>query len=145
MQSISMTFRILWQDGSNPGHNGSSTVKAKNGLVIQEWKIAFNSLMDCKCGPNPLLQEDRNRLSAEFITLCMNVDDITEKNKSQGTKPRQNTTQMYLVQTFYWRSYVSALQTCECFALKFLNEAVVEVGVASLNETSTERRSLSTN
>ena len=65
------------------------------------------------------------------------------RKKSQDTKSRQNTAQIYLVQTFDWRSHVSALKTCECFALKFLNEAFIGVEVASLNETSKERWSLS--
>ena len=34
----------------------------KNGLVIQERKVAFDRLIDCKSGPDPLLQEDRNIL-----------------------------------------------------------------------------------
>ena len=36
--------------------------------------------------PNPLLQEDRNRLSAEFVTLCLNVGDVTEK-KAKAQNP----------------------------------------------------------
>ena len=38
-------------------------------------------------GPIPLRQEVGNRLSAEFVTLCRNGDDVTKKLKAKAQNP----------------------------------------------------------
>ena len=43
--------------------------------------------MDCKSGPDTLLQEYRKRLSAEYITLCLNADEVTKQLKAKAQKP----------------------------------------------------------
>ena len=64
--------------------NCNNAFNFQNGLVIQERKVSFDNLMDCKCGPNPLLSEERKRLASEFITLCLNAEQITTKLKAQN-------------------------------------------------------------
>ena len=119
----------------------------KNGLVIQERKVAFDRLMDCKSGPDPLLQEYRKRLSAEYITLCLNADEVTKQLKAKAQKPDDICHKDIWYKLLTDETIYRHCKLVNGFALKFLNrslnEAVVEVEVASLNETSTERRSLS--
>ena len=42
--------------------NCNNAFNFQNGLVIQERKVSFDNLMDCKCGPNPLLPEGKDYL-----------------------------------------------------------------------------------
>ena len=120
----------------------------KNGLVIQERKAAVDSLMDCKSGPDPLLEEYRKRLSSEYITMCLNADEVTKQLKAKAQKPDDICHKDIWYKLLTDETIYRHCKLVNGFALKFLNrslnEAVVEVEVASLNETSTERRPLST-
>ena len=91
-------------------------------------------------------QEDRNRLSAEFVTLCLNADEVTKQLKAKAQKPDK------ILHKDIWYKLLTdeaMYRHCKCvngFALTFLNrllnEALVEVEVASPNESTTERRPL---
>ena len=104
--------------------------------------------MDCKSGPDTLLQEYRTRLSAEYITLCLNADEVTKQLKAKAQKPDDICHKDIWYKLLTDETIYRHCKLVNGFALKFLNrslnEAVVEVEVASLNETSTERRPLST-
>ena len=103
---------------------------------------------DCKSGPDPLLEEYRKRLSSEYITLCLNADEVTKQLKAKAQKPDDICHKDIWYKLLTDETIYRHCKLVNGFALKFLNrslnEAVVEVKVASLNETSTERRPLST-
>ena len=125
--------------------NCNNAFNFQNGLVIQERKVSFENHMDCKCGPNPLLEEERNRLYSEFVTLCLNAEQITTKLKAQNPdNPIIHKDVWYELLTN--ENMNKHCKNVNAFALTFLNrsfnEAVVEVEVANLNDTSTERRPL---
>ena len=107
--------------------------------------MSFDNLMGCKCGPNPLLPEERKILASEFITLCLNAEQITTKLKAQNpNNPIFHKDVWYELLTN--ENMYKNCKNVNAFALKLLNrslnEAVVEVDVASLNATYTERRPL---
>ena len=99
--------------------------------------------MDCKRDPDPLLQEDRKRLSAEFVTLCLNADEVIKQLKAKVQKPDKILHKDIWYKLLTDEAIYRHRKTVNGFVLKCLNrslnEAVVEVEVASLNELSTER------
>ena len=101
----------------------------------QERKEAFQKLMECQAGPNPLLTEEKKRLSAEYVTLRINAQTVTSKLMGSGESEKK------VSQNDVWYELLTNF-----FALKFLNlsfnEAVVEVEVSNLKQQSTESRSL---
>ena len=100
--------------------------------------------MDCQAGPSPLLTEEKNRLSAEYITLCINDETIASKLKTESGKNASQNDVWYALLTH--EDYYKNCKKVNAFALKFLNrsfnESVVEVEVSNLKQTSTENRSL---
>ena len=100
--------------------------------------------MDCQAGPSPLLTEEKNRLSAEYITLCINAETIASKLKTESGKNASQNDVWYALLTH--EDYYKNCKKVNAFALKFLNrsfnESVVEVEVSNLKQTSTESRSL---
>ena len=42
----------------------------------KERETAFGDLLDCPFRPTPLSSEEKDRLSAEFITMCLNASTI---------------------------------------------------------------------
>ena len=104
--------------------------------------------MECQAGPNPLLTEEKKRLSAEYVTLRINAQTVTSKLMGSGESEKK------VSQNDVWYELLTNpdMYGLDCkqvnfFALKFLNrsfnEAVVEVEVSNLKQQSTESRSLS--
>ena len=118
-----------------------------NDLEQQERKEAFQKLMECQAGPNPLLTEEKKRLSAEYVTLCINAETVTSKLMVSSGESEKKVSQ----NDVWYELLTNPEMYMDCkkvnfFALKFLNrsfnEAVVEVEVSNLKQQSTESRSL---
>ena len=60
-----------------------------NDLEQQERKEAFQKLMECQAGPNPLLTEEKKRLSAEYVTLRINAQTVTSKLMGSGESEKK--------------------------------------------------------
>ena len=103
--------------------------------------------MECQAGPNPLLTEEKKRLSAEYVTLCINAETVTSKLMVSSGESEKKVSQ----NDVWYELLTNPDMYMDCkkvnfFALKFLNlsfnEAVVEVEVPNLKQQSTESRSL---
>ena len=58
-----------------------------NGLVLSERTSSLVTLMSLPSGPNPLLEDEKARLSAEFVTLFLNADHTaSEYEEKHGKK-----------------------------------------------------------
>ena len=112
----------------------------------KERETAFGDLLDCPFGPTPLSSEEKDRLSAEFITMCLNASaiacELSERLKIKDHALAHSVWFELLTNEQYYKS----CQKVNNFALRFLNrslnEAVVEVEVSNLKETSSDKRKL---
>ena len=102
--------------------------------------------MECQAGPNPLLTEEKKRLSAEYVTLRINAQTVTSKLMGSGESEKKVSQNDVWYELLTNPDMYMDCKKVNFFALKFLNrsfnEAVVEVEVSNLKQQSTESRSL---
>ena len=78
---------------------GNSTFNFGNDLEQQERKEAFKKFMECQAGPNPLLTEEKKRLSAEYVTLRINAQTVTSKLMGSGESEKKSIPKRCVVRT----------------------------------------------
>ena len=113
----------------------NETFDFENDLSNEVRMEQFDQLLDCSAGPNPLLENEKARLRAEYSTIVTNVNKASDILKSDKVTYTQ-TDLWYLLLTreeFYvYCKYLIA------FAVKFLNrsfnEVIVESEVSSLED-----------
>ena len=119
-------------------HSRFCIVQFACGENATDTPSVMSPFMKFQVGPSPLLAEDRIFLSEEFVTLCMHADTVTAKLSERPQQISQNDVwYKLLTDDSYYKHYkkVNALE------LQF-NEAVVEVEVSNLKQTSTETLAL---
>ena len=139
-----------WRGALSHGQNGWLNAMLPSTSVTffsnKERETAFGDLLDCPFGPTPLSSEEKDRLSAEFITMCLNASTI-----ASDLSERLNIKDHALAHSVWFQlltneQYYKSCQQVNNFALRFLNrslnEAVVEVEVSNLKETSSDKRKL---
>ena len=106
---------------------------------MDERKTSLEDLMNSKSGPSELIAEERKRIASEYISLCLNAFSIKSEDENISHKD-------LWYQLLTDEKYFSTCKKINGFALKFLNrslnEAIVEVEVSNLNQTSTDSRPL---
>ena len=55
-------------------------------LTDDQRKITLEKLMEEKCGPVPLLNDEKNRIHAEYVTLLVNVEKLCQTLHLQQSK-----------------------------------------------------------
>ena len=112
-------------------------------LTIAERQASFLNLLDCPSGATPLVEDEKQRLTAECTTLILNAEKacvflMTENKQFSQTELWYE----LLTKEFYFKH----CKRLNAFALKFLNRSfnkgIVEVKVSSLKNISTEKRLL---
>ena len=102
---------------------------------------SFSLLLGEDSGPVPLLEEEKRRLKAEYITLALNASDIIKESRSPLTP--ENIWYTLLTDKKYYENCLLVND----FALRFLtrsfNECVVEVQVSTISSIDTSSRTLS--
>ena len=114
-----------------------------NELTMAERQASLKSLMECPFGPTPYVQEEKNRISAEYVTFQLNAERATNSLKATKTDVSQSELWYELLTN---EKYFKDTKKFNAFALLFLtrsfNEGIVEVEVSSLKNVATERRPL---
>ena len=120
-----------------------NTEKAFNfdSSETNETKIsALNILLDLPVYPHKLVQEEKDRIRAEFLSFLING----EKVKESSTKKLTQTELWYILLTE--EHYYKQCYFFNAFALQLINrsanEGIVEVEVKSIKEISSEKRPL---
>ena len=118
----------------------NETFNFSNELPLADRQAALEILMDCPFGPSPLLNEEKKRISAEYLTTVLNAEKVVKESNHE------------ISQKDIWYELLTKenlYKNCKklnAFALRFLNrsfnEAIVEEEVSSLKNISTERRPL---
>ena len=114
-----------------------------NGFLTDARMIAFDNLLDCLAGPTPLLDNEKQRLKAEFLTFTLNVPDASATLNAEKTSFTQTELWYKLLTN---EEYYSNCQNFIAFAVRFLNrtinETIVESEVSSLEDIETKKRHL---
>ena len=104
---------------------------------------AFEILMNCPFGPNPLLDDEKARLRAEFVTFMMNASKASEILKNE--KPGFTQTDLWYLLLTEEKLYTDCKYFIG-FAVKFinrsLNETIVGCEVSSLEDIEGIKRPL---
>ena len=118
----------------------NETFNFSNELPLADRQAALEILMDCPFGPSPLLNDEKKRISAEYLTTVLNAEKVVKESNHE------------ISQKDIWYELLTKeplYKNCKklnAFAILFLNrsfnEAIVEVEVSSLKNISTERRPL---
>ena len=102
--------------------------------------------MECPSGPVPLVEEEKSRIKAEYITFTVNAEKAIAAY--QGEESQKISIKNLWYELLSKEQYFKHCKNVNAFALLFLNrsfnEAVVEVEVSSLKNISTEKRPLKT-
>ena len=116
----------------------------KKELTLQDRETALKELMSCPFGPSTLVSNEKDQISAEYLTFSLNAEKAAPL--LQAGKPHE------VSQTELWyelltnENYYKQCKKLIAFALSFLNrsfnESIVEVEVSSLNSISSENRPL---
>ena len=111
----------------------------ENDLSQEKRKTSFNELLELPSSPNPLLDNEKIRLNAEYSTFLLNI--VRESNMLEKEKYTQ-TELWYLLLTE--EDFFSNCQHFINFAISFLNwsikETIVESEVSSLEDVETRKR-----
>ena len=96
--------------------------------------------MDCPTGPHPLVQDEKDRISSEYVTFALNAERV----KRESPKTLSQTEIWYILLTE--EKFYSQCKKFNQFALKIINrsanEGIVEVEVKSIKNISTSARAL---
>ena len=94
-----------------------------NGFLTDARMIAFDNLLDCPAGPTPLLDNEKQRLKAEFLTFTLNVSDASATLNAE----KNNFTQTELwYKLLTNEEYYSNCQSFIAFAVRCLNPTINE-------------------
>ena len=114
-----------------------------NSWEFEDRRDAFSKLLNTPHGIHPLLNDEKERLKAEYVTLHMNAMDVIAKFGGNGRK-------FTLEQVWYAllteERYYNNCKFVNFITLKYLNrshnECIVECAVSSVEEIDTKGRPL---
>ena len=119
------------------------TFNFENDLLNDVQMEQFDQLLDCSAGPNPLLENEKARLRAEYSTLVKNVIKASDILKCDKVKYTQ--TDLWYLLLIHEKFYVYCKYFIT-FAVKFLNrsfnEAIVESELSSLEDVEVRKHPL---
>ena len=102
-------------------------------------KTSFEQLLEQKCGPVPLTEEEKVRLRADYSTLLVIVSSFFRDHKFRS--PEEMWYSLLTKEEYY-----KQLMTLNEYALRFLtrtsNECIVESQVSSIENIETSSRHL---
>ena len=103
----------------------------KNNIDLETRKKALQDLMECPFGPAPLVQEEKQRILAEYVTFFLNVQTLVEPENDPETFSHSALWYQLLTNPTFFEH----CKRFNAFALRLLNrsfnEGVVEVEVSS--------------
>ena len=114
-----------------------------NGFLKDARMIAFDNLLDCPAGQTPLLDNEKQRLKAEFLIFTLNVPDASATLNAEKNSFTQTELWYKLLTN---EEYYSNCHNFIAFAVRFLyrtiNETIAESEVSSLEDIETKKRHL---
>ena len=111
-----------------------------NSFLTDARMVAFDNLLDCPAGPTPLLDNEKQKLKAEFLTFTLNVPDASATLNAEKNSFTQTELWYKLLTN---EEYYSNCQNFIAFAVRFLNRTInetkVESEVSSLEDIETKK------
>ena len=109
-------------------------------------QASLEKLMECSSGQVPLVEEEKSRIKAEYITFTVNAEKAIAEY--QGEESQKISIKKLWYELLSKEQYYKHCKKFNAFPLLFLNrsfnDTVIEVEVSSLKNISTEKRPLKT-
>ena len=114
----------------------------QNSLEFAERKQSFQKLMEMPFGINPLLNDEKERLQAEYVTLHRNALTVIEKLRGDEAVKLEQVWYMLLTEKDYYNNCKFVNNYVLMFLNRSFNECIVESEVSSVEDISTSSRHL---
>ena len=111
----------------------------ENDLEFPERKESFVQLLEFPCGINPLVNDEKVRLIAEYATLHQRV---LHELKGDDALKLESLWYVLLTEEEYYKNCKFANHFCLHFLNRSFNECIVESEVSSVGEIQTSSRPL---
>ena len=119
-----------------------NSLNFQNSLEFAERKESFQKLMEMPFGINPLLNDEKERLQAEYVTLHRNALTVIEKLRGDEAVKLEQVWYMLLTEKDYYNNCKFVNNYVLMFPNRSFNECIVESEVSSVEDISTSSRHL---